>query len=128
MAYTASALSFMLENLQKPVILTGLQVPLGAIRNDARRNIITAMEIASSNKVIPEVGIYFSNQLYRGNRAEKYSSSKFDAFHSLSYPALVEAGVNIEYNKEAIAKKTRGKKFRIHKSLDSNVALIKLFP
>ena len=128
MAYTASALSFMLENLQKPVILTGSQVPLGAIRNDARRNIITAMEIASSNVVVPEVAIYFSSQLYRGNRSEKYSSSKFDAFHSLNYPALVEAGVNIEYNKEAIAKRPKGKKFRVHKSLDSSVALIKLFP
>ena len=128
MAYTASALSFMLENLSKPVILTGSQVPLGAIRNDARRNIITAMEIASSNVVIPEVCIYFSNQLYRGNRSEKYSSSKFDAFHSLNYPALVEAGVKIEYNKEAIAKKRGGKKFAVHTSLDSNVALVKLFP
>ncbi len=128
MAYTASALSFMLENLQKPVILTGSQVPLGAIRNDARRNIITALEIASSNVVVPEVGIYFSNQLYRGNRSEKYSSSKFDAFHSLNYPVLVEAGVKIEYNKEAIAKKISGKNLLVHKSLDANIALIKLFP
>src|SRR5215203_5329820 len=78
MAYSASALSFMLENLSKPVILTGSQVPLGTIRNDARRNIITALEIASSTTVVPEVCIYFSNQLFRGNRAEKYSSSKFD--------------------------------------------------
>ena len=128
MAYTASALSFMLENPGKPVILTGSQVPLGAIRNDARRNIITALEIASGNVLIPEVCIYFSDCLYRGNRAEKYSSSKFDAFHSLNYPALVEAGVKIEYNKKVIAKKSAGKKFRVHKSLDSNVALVKLFP
>ena len=128
MAYTASVLSFMLENLSKPVILTGSQVPLGAIRNDARRNIITAMEIAASRVVIPEVCIYFSNQLYRGNRAEKYSSSKFDAFHSLNYPALVDAGVKIEYNKDAVAKKPAGKRFRVHRSLDQNIALIKIFP
>ena len=127
MAYTASALSFMLENLAKPVILTGSQVPLGAIRNDARRNIITAIEIASGKMLIPEVCIYFSNQLFRGNRAEKYSSSKFDAFHSLNYPPLVEAGVKIEYDKESIAKKPKGK-FRIHKTLDGNIVLVKLFP
>jgi L-asparaginase len=128
MAYTASALSFMLENLAKPVILTGSQVPLGAIRNDARRNIITALEIASGSVSVPEVCIYFSDRLYRGNRSEKYSSSKFDAFHSLNYPALVEAGVKIEFNKDAIAKKKAGKKLLVHKSLDGNIVLLKLFP
>ena len=128
MAYTASALSFMLENLSKPVILTGSQVPLGAIRNDARRNIITAMEIAAGNVVIPEVCIYFNNQLFRGNRSEKYSSSKFDAFHSLNYPALVEAGVKIEFNKEAIAKRNAKKKLKIHSAFDRNIALVKLYP
>ena len=128
MAYTASALSFMLENLSKPVILTGSQVPLGAIRNDARRNIITALEIAAGNVLIPEVGIYFSDRLFRGNRSEKYSSSKFDAFHSLNYPALVEAGVRIEFNKEAIAKKPSNKRLKVHTSLNGNVALLKLFP
>ena len=128
MAYTASVLSFMLENLNKPVILTGSQVPLGAIRNDARRNIITAMEIASSKTRIPEVCIYFNNQLFRGNRAEKYSSSKFDAFHSLNYPALAEAGVRIEYNQKALARPRQGKKFSVQKTLDANVALLKLFP
>jgi L-asparaginase len=128
MAYTASALSFMLENLSKPVILTGSQVPLGAIRNDARRNIITAMEIAAGNVLVPEVCIYFNNQLFRGNRSEKYSSSKFDAFHSLNYPALVEAGVKIEYNNDVIAKKSGKKKLIVHTSLDTHVALLKLFP
>jgi len=128
MAYTASALSFMLENLSKPVILTGSQVPLGAIRNDARRNIITALEIAAGNVLVPEVCIYFNNLLFRGNRSEKYSSSKFDAFHSLNYPALVEAGVKIEYNKDAIAKKNAKKKLTVHTSLDTHVALLKLFP
>ena len=128
MAYSASALSFMLENLSKPVILTGSQVPLGAIRNDARRNIITAMEIAAGSVLIPEVCIYFNNQLFRGNRCEKYSSSKFDAFHSLNYPPLVEAGVNIEFDKEAIAKINTKKKFTVHTSLDNNIALVKIFP
>lgn len=128
MAYTASVLSFMLENLGKPVILTGSQVPLGAIRNDARRNIITAMEIASGKVVIPEVCIYFNNQLFRGNRSEKYSSSRFDAFHSLNYPALAEAGVRIEYNKEHFSKKRSKKKFSVSKTLDANIALLKLFP
>ena len=128
MAYTASALSFMLENLSKPVILTGSQVPLGAIRNDARRNIITAMEIAAGSVKVPEVCIYFNNQLFRGNRSEKYSSSKFDAFHSLNYPALVEAGVKIEYNKDAIAKSGAKKKLKVHTTLNRNVALVKLFP
>lgn len=128
MAYTASALSFMLENLGKPVILTGSQVPLGAIRNDARRNIITAMEIASSNVLIPEVCIYFNSQLFRGNRSEKYSSSKFDAFHSLNYPPLVEAGVKIEYHEKVIAKRPAGKKLTVHKNLNSDVALVKIYP
>jgi L-asparaginase len=127
MAYTASALGFMLENLAKPVILTGSQVPLGAIRNDARRNIITALEIAAGNVVIPEVCIYFNNELYRGNRAEKYSSSQFDAFHSLNSPPLVKAGVRIDFDKDSIAKKPSGK-FRVHKNFDENVVLIKLFP
>jgi len=129
MAYTASVLSFMLENLNKPVILTGSQVPLGAIRNDARRNIITALEIASSATVVPEVCIYFSNQLFRGNRAEKYTSSKFDAFHSLNYPVLAEAGVHIEFDEDAIGYSwKRTKKFSVNKSLDTSVALIKIFP
>jgi len=128
MAYTASMLSFMLENLSKPVILTGSQVPLGAIRNDARRNIITALEIASSKIVVPEVSIYFNNQLFRGNRCEKYTSSKFDAFHSLNYPALAEAGVNIEFDKNAIAKRSGSKKISVSKKLSPAVGLIKIFP
>ena len=128
MAYTASMLSFMLENLSKPVILTGSQVPLGAIRNDARRNIITALEIASSKIVVPEVSIYFNNQLFRGNRCVKYTSSKFDAFHSLNYPALAEAGVNIEFDKNAIAKRSGSKKISVSKKLSPAVGLIKIFP
>jgi L-asparaginase len=127
MAYTASALSFMLKNLSKPVILTGSQLPLGVIRTDAKRNLITTIEIAAAKEVVPEVCIYFNSQLFRGNRAEKFSSSKFDAFQSLNYPVLAEAGVNMVYNLKAIMKKPSGK-FSVTKGFDSNIALIKIFP
>lgn len=127
MAYTASALSFILENLAKPVILTGSQLPLGAIRTDARRNLITSIELAAGETPIPEVCIYFSSQLYRGNRSEKYTSSKFDAFQSSNYPVLAETGVHIEYNTKAMLKKP-AKPLRVHKKLDTNIALIKIYP
>jgi len=127
MAYTASALSFMFENLSKPIILTGSQVPLGTIRTDARRNLITAVEIASAAGAIPEVCIYFNNFLYRGNRSEKFTSSKFDAFQSLNYPPLAEAGVHIVYLQEA-DKKKKAKKMKVHYGFNTAVALIKLFP
>ncbi len=129
MAYTASALSFMLENLGKPIILTGSQLPLGAIRTDAKRNLITTVEIAASDTVVPEVCIYFNNQLFRGNRTEKYTSSKFDAFHSLNYPLLAEAGVNIQFNADAILKTKKGNtKLKVNTAFNTNVALIKIFP
>ncbi|HCI57894.1 MAG TPA: L-asparaginase 1, partial [Bacteroidetes bacterium] len=102
MAYTASALSYMFQNLNKPVILTGSQLPIGEIRTDAKSNLITAAEIASGNVVVPEVCICFNNQLFRGNRAEKFTSSKFDAFQSINYPSLAEAGTEINYNHDAI--------------------------
>jgi L-asparaginase len=127
MAYTASALSFMLKNLAKPVILTGSQLPLGVIRTDAKRNLITAIEIAVADVIVPEVCIYFNSQLFRGNRAEKYSSSKFDAFQSLNYPVLAEAGTTMEYNTLAIRKKPSGK-FSVDGGFIQNVALIKIFP
>ncbi len=127
MAYTSSALSYMLHNLAKPVILTGSQLPLGVIRTDAKRNLITSIEIAAGDEELPEVCIYFNSQLFRGNRAEKYSSSKFDAFQSLNYPMLAEAGVNIEFNRLAIRKKPKAK-FLVKRGFDSNVVLLKLFP
>jgi len=128
MAYTSSALSFLLQNLSKPVILTGSQLPLNAIRTDGKRNLITTLEIASSNVSIPEVCIYFNNQLFRGNRAEKYTSSKFDAFHSINYPQLAEAGSTIMYNNRVI-RNAPASKFKIQSSkFDTNVALIKIFP
>ena len=127
MTYTATALSYMLNNLSKPVILTGSQLPLGVIRTDAKRNLITTIEIVAAKEIVPEVCIYFSSQLFRGNRAEKFTSSKFDAFQSLNYPVLAEAGVNIVYNYKAIKKKPEGK-FSVSKGFDNNIALIKIFP
>lgn len=128
MAYTASALSFMLEGLGKPVIFTGSQLPLGAIRTDAKRNLITTVEIAAAETVVPEVCIYFNHQLFRGNRTEKYTSSKFDAFNSLNYPLLAEAGVNIEFNKSALLPAPPSAPLKVHTSFDTNVGLIKIYP
>ena len=128
MAYTASALSFMLEKLSKPVLLTGSQLPLGVIRTDAKRNLITTVEIAAAKKVVPEVCIYFNNQLFRGNRAEKFTSSKFDAFQSPNYPALAEAGTEIRFN-SAVIRKAKGSTLKIITSgFDRNVGLIRVYP
>src|SRR5437868_6974111 len=128
MAYTASALSFMLEHLSKPVILTGSQLPLGVIRTDAKRNLITAVAIASSQTIVPEVCIYFNNQLFRGNRTEKFTSSKFDAFQSPNYPALAEAGTEIRFFEESILKeRSRKPKFE-NAAFNTNVALIRIYP
>jgi L-asparaginase len=128
MAYSASALSFMLQNLNKPVIFTGSQLPLGVIRTDAKRNLITTVEIAASATVVPEVCIYFNNQLFRGNRSEKFTSSRFDAFQSPNYPALAEAGTEIRFNKDAIRKFEKGK-FKTGKTkFDTSIALIRIYP
>ncbi|MFN8154732.1 MAG: type I asparaginase [Bacteroidia bacterium] len=127
MAYSASALSFMLENLAKPVIFTGSQLPLGAIRTDAKRNLITSVEIAAGKVLVPEVCIYFNNQLFRGNRAEKFTSSMFDAFQSLNCAPLATVGVSIEYNHELIAKPSR-KKLKVHTQLETNIGLVRIFP
>ncbi len=131
MAYTASALSFLLENLGKPVILTGSQLPVNVLRSDARENIIVSIEIAAAKEKgkskIPEVCIYFENHLYRGNRTYKHNAENFDAFNSSNYPELATAGVSIKYN-ESVIGKASGKKLIVHKSLDTNIAIIKLFP
>lgn len=128
MAYTAAALSFVFENLSKPVIFTGSQLPLGVIRTDAKRNLITTIEIASSEKNVPEVCIYFNNQLLRGNRAEKFASNKFDAFQSPNYPVLAEAGTEIRFNENAIRKnENRSIKFQI-KNFVSDVAILRIYP
>ncbi|WP_417874925.1 asparaginase [Xanthomarina gelatinilytica] len=132
MSYTASALSFMLENLAKPVILTGSQLPIGDLRTDAKENLITTIQMASLRKnnkpVIREVGLYFEYKLYRGNRTTKINAEHFEAFESLNYPHLAESGVHIKINKEALFVPNTKKKLVVHKTLDTNIALIKLFP
>lgn len=131
MAFTASALSFMFEGLQKPIILSGSQLPIGEIRTDARENLITALEIASAKKddrsLIQEVGIFFNNQLFRGNRTFKYNSAKFEAFRSPNYPVLVDAGVHLKYNESALLD-NNGKELFIHTSLDNSISVLKLYP
>ena len=131
MSYTASALSFMLENLAKPVILTGSQLPIGIIRTDGKENLITAIEIALAQKnnkpVVSEVCVYFEYKLYRGNRTYKYNSAHFDAFKSPNYPPLAEAGVDIQYNTAALLKSSK-KKLVVHLKLENDIAVLKLFP
>lgn len=132
MAYTASALSFLLENLSKPVIFTGAQLPIGIARTDARENLITALEIASAKidgrPIVPEVSIYFNSFLLRGNRAKKKESSQFNAFRSENYPALAEVGVTIEYNFPFIKTYRPDLPLFVHQKLDENVVILKLFP
>lgn len=134
MAYTASALSFILRDLHKPVIFTGSQLPINTVRTDGRENLITAIEIASAGKrgapAIPEVCIYFENKLYRGNRTTKRSADNFNAFESPNYPFLAEAGINIVYNKSAVKKERifDDAAVRNASSPDVNVFLLKLFP
>ncbi|MDG1933816.1 MAG: type I asparaginase [Flavobacteriales bacterium] len=125
MAYTASAFSFMLEDLNKAVIFTGSQIPIGARRTDAKENLITAIEIAASGKV-NEVSIYFEDQLYKGNRTVKVNSEHFEAFESPNYPILAEAGVNIKY--KSTLEKKGDQKLKVHKNCSNDVAILKLFP
>lgn len=131
MAFTASALSFMLENLGKPVILTGSQLPIGEIRTDAKENIITTMEIAAARKngkaIVPEVCIYFDYFLFRGNRTKKYNTEKFEAFHSANYPPLAEAGIDIKYKEQFILQHTEGT-FAVNTNLNTDIAVLKMFP
>lgn len=131
MSFTASALSFMLQNLAKPVILTGSQLPIGEIRTDAKENLITALEIAATKKdgkaMVPEVCIYFDYQLFRGNRSIKYNSEKFEAFASPNYPILAEAGVNLDFYPNYILP-TPTETFQIHTSFNSNIGVLKMYP
>jgi L-asparaginase len=131
MSFTASALSFMLENLGKPVVLTGSQLPIGIIRTDGKENIITAIEIAGAREkgkpVVTEVCIYFEYRLYRGNRTFKYNSRHFDAFRSPNYPELARAGVTISYHHDALLKPGKGK-LKVHTRLDNSIAVLRLFP
>ena len=151
MSYTASALSYMLQNLAKPVILTGSQLPIGIIRTDGKENLITAIEIAAARAtepiadravdrregpvsdricfrpLVPEVAIYFEYKLYRGNRTHKYSAEDFDAFHSPNYPLLAQAGVNIVFNQQHIALPATGN-LTVQTEMESSVGVLKLFP
>ncbi|HVA97814.1 MAG TPA: type I asparaginase [Bacteroidia bacterium] len=131
MSFTASALSFMLENLAKPVILTGSQLPIGTIRTDGKENLITAIELASAKQngkpIITEVCIYFEFQLYRGNRTHKFNSEDFEAFRSPNYPVLANAGVHIQYNFSALLK-PNGKPFKVNTQLDNRILILTLFP
>lgn len=133
MAYTASALSFMLENLSKPVILTGSQLPIGVIRTDGKENIITAIEIAAAcdieeKPIVPEVAIYFENKLYRGNRTQKYNADHFEAFDSPNYPLLAHAGVDIEFKREYIRQIKQREELIIHEICSQEIAVLDLFP
>jgi L-asparaginase len=132
MSYTASALSFLIENLKKPVIFTGSQLPISDFRTDAKENLITAIQIASdynnrNEAIIQEVGLYFENKLYRGNRTTKINSEHFEAFASLNFPALAESGVHLNYNDHLFLER-KEEKLIVYKELDQNVAIIRLFP
>jgi L-asparaginase len=132
MSYTASALSFMLENLTKPVIFTGSQLPIGDLRTDAKENLITSIQIAAlqekGKSVIQEVGLYFEYKLYRANRTTKINAEQFQAFNSLNYPPLAESGVHLKVYNEYIEKAKSTKRLKVHKQMDTNVAILKIFP
>jgi L-asparaginase len=131
MAFTASAVSFMLEGLNKPVIFTGAQLPISEPRSDARENLITSLDIASARRdgqpLVTEVCIYFDYALLRGNRSKKVESMQFDAFNSGNYPPLAKAGVKIDYNFAAMAS-TLPSALNLRRSFDTNIAILKLFP
>lgn len=133
MAYTASALSFMLEGLGKPVILTGSQLPISVLRTDGKENLLTSIEIATAchpngRPVVPEVCIFFENHLMRGNRTTKMNAENFNAFRSFNYPVLASAGIHIKYNNVQIHTDNIQQKLVPHYLLDTNIAVLKLFP
>lgn len=132
MAYSASALSFMLENLSKPVIFTGAQLPIGTLRTDGKENLITAVEIAAAREnkrpVVPEVCIFFESKLYRGNRTTKVNAEHFNAFQSANYPILAKAGVDLVYNHEFIRQQKKIEPLVVHRHFSDQITIIKLFP
>jgi L-asparaginase len=132
MSYTASALSFMFQNLGKPVVFTGSQLPIGTLRTDGKENLLTAIEIAAANKngipIVPEVCIYFNSLLFRGNRTSKIDSQQFRAFDSKNYPPLAKAGVDISYFEERILKLINPLNFMVNDELDTHVVILKIFP
>lgn len=132
MSFTASALSFMLEDLTKPVVLTGSQLPIGKLRTDGKENLISAVEIAAASSngqpMVPEVTIFFENQLFRGNRTSKHNAEYFNAFRSDNYPPLAQAGISIKYNFASIHYPTQKLNLKAHTNLDTSIAVLKLFP
>jgi len=134
MSYTSSAISFMLENLQKPVIFTGSQLPIGDLRTDAKENLITSIEVACSKKengdpIIKEVCLYFEYKLYRANRTTKINAEQFEAFASYNYPPLAESGVHLNFNQHVLYQPKKDKKeLVVRKKLNTNIVILKLFP
>ena len=132
MSYSASAVSFMLENLAKPLIFTGSQLPIGDLRTDAKENLITAIQVAAlqidKKPVIQEVCLYFEYKLYRGNRTTKISAEHFNAFMSPNFPELAESGVHLRINSELLATTSTDQVLSVQKNFDDNVAILKLFP
>jgi L-asparaginase len=131
MSYSASALSFLLENLSKPVVFTGSQLPIGDLRTDAKENLITAIQIASlqhkHKPIIQEVCLYFEYKLYRGNRTTKINAEHFNAFSSPNFPAIAESGVHLKVMQESNSSKSN-KKLVVHKEMEDQVVIIKMFP
>ncbi len=132
MSYSASALSFMLENLQKPVIFTGSQLPVGDLRTDAKENLITSIQIAATRDgalpMVREVGLYFEYKLYRGNRTTKINAEHFEAFASLNYPALAESGVHLYFETAKLLRENSNEPLIVRTQMEQRIALIKLFP
>ena len=133
MSYSASALSFMLENLSKPVIFTGSQLPIGDLRTDAKENLITSIQIATLQDengapLIKEVCLYFEYKLYRGNRTTKINAEHFEAFASLNYPQLAESGVHLKVFRENLLQPLKNKDLLVHTTVDQNVVILKMFP
>ncbi|CAL2085757.1 asparaginase [Tenacibaculum sp. 190524A05c] len=133
MSYTSSAISFMFENLQKPVIFTGSQLPIGDLRTDAKENLITSIEIACAREnnepIIKEVGLYFEYKLYRANRTTKINAEQFEAFASMNYPPLAESGVHLHFNNHLLFKNEKSdEKLIFRKNLIDDIVVLKLFP
>lgn len=132
MSYSASALSFMLENLSKPVVFTGSQLPIGDLRTDAKENLITSIQMASLNNnglpIIREVCLYFEYKLYRGNRTTKINAEHFEAFESLNYPHLAESGVHLKINTEFLLQPKPNQDLILRTAMNTHVGILKLFP
>ena len=132
MSYTASALSFMFENLDKPIVMTGSQLPVGTLRTDGKENLITAVEIAAATRggksIVPEVSIYFDSKLYRGNRTVKRDADLFSAFRSVNYPELAVAGIDIRFRTDFIHYPEKGTPLKLNTRFNDNVLILKIFP